>query len=112
MAIEDGEKEVDFAAEGVHEEMFPRFAVTFAVNQVVGLRESRNGASREDGRRRWDSNPRGLFTLHDFQSCSLGHYETPPYSGESGIRTHEGYSPYRFSRAAHSTTLTSLRGPV
>jgi hypothetical protein len=29
-------------------------------------------------RRRWDSNPRGLFTLHDFQSCSLGHYETPP----------------------------------
>src|SRR5260370_2342703 len=26
----------------------------------------------------WDSNPRGLFTLHDFQSCSLGHYETPP----------------------------------
>lgn len=30
------------------------------------------------GRRRWDSNPRELFTLHDFQSCSLGHYETPP----------------------------------
>ena len=29
-------------------------------------------------RRRWDSNPRRLFTSHDFQSCSLGHYETPP----------------------------------
>ncbi len=67
---------------------------------------------KRGGRRRWDSNPRELFTLHDFQSCSLGHYETPPCSGESGIRTHEGYSPYRFSRAAHSTTLTSLRGPV
>src|SRR5579863_8155686 len=30
------------------------------------------------GRRRWDLNPRRLFTLHDFQSCSLDHYETPP----------------------------------
>ena len=30
------------------------------------------------GRRRWDSNPRRLITLHDFQSCSLDHYETPP----------------------------------
>src|SRR6266516_5722365 len=38
--------------------------------------ERRNDAI--EGRRRWDSNPRGLFTLHDFQSCSLGHYETPP----------------------------------
>src|SRR6266516_2681471 len=34
------------------------------------------GSAKE--RRRWDSNPRRLFTLHDFQSCSLGHYETPP----------------------------------
>jgi hypothetical protein len=112
MAIEDGEKGVDFAAEVVHEGMFPRFAVSFAVNRVVGLGESRIGGSWGDERRRWDSNPRELFTLHDFQSCSLGHYETPPRGGESGIRTHEGYSPYRFSRAAHSTTLTSLRGPV
>ena len=39
MAIEDGEKEVDFAAEGVHEEMFPRFAVTFAVNRGRGNRQ-------------------------------------------------------------------------
>lgn len=30
-------------------------------------------------------NPRRLFTLHDFQSCSLDHYETPPYSGHDGI---------------------------
>ncbi len=112
MAIDDGEREVDFAAEVVREGTFSRFAVSFAVNQVVGLRELRIGARRGGRRRRWDSNPRGLFTLHDFQSCSLGHYETPPCSGESGIRTHEGYSPYRFSRAAHSTTLTSLRGPV
>ena len=78
MAIDDGEREVDFAAEVVREGTFSRFAVSFAVNRVVGSGESRIGASRGDGRRRWDSNPRGLFTLHDFQSCSLGHYETPP----------------------------------
>src|SRR5258708_37718719 len=34
--------------------------------------------------------PTKACTLHDFQSCSLDHYETPPESGESGIRTHEG----------------------
>jgi hypothetical protein len=31
MVIEDGEKEVDFAAEVVREGTFSRFAVTFAV---------------------------------------------------------------------------------
>ena len=45
MVIEDGEKEVDFAAEVVLEGTFSRSAVTFAVNRVVGLRESRTGAS-------------------------------------------------------------------
>src|SRR5229473_5368907 len=96
--------------------------------RTLFVRQAEVGAG--DERRRWDSNPRGLFTLHDFQSCSLGHYETPPAlflfrsattlarlaewasSGESGIRTHEGYSPYRFSRAALSTTQTSLRCAV
>ncbi len=45
MAIDDGEREVDFAAEVVREGTFSRFAVSFAVNQVVGLRKSRIGAS-------------------------------------------------------------------
>ena len=45
MAVDDGEKEVDFAAEVVHEGIFSRSAVTFAVNRIVGLRESRIGAS-------------------------------------------------------------------
>src|SRR5438067_6412844 len=42
-------------------------------------------------RRRWDSNPRGLFTLHDFQSCSLGHYETPPKKPAERV----GFEPTR-----------------
>src|SRR5437660_12845854 len=50
----------------------------FAVKRVVGFHTSRTEAGLREGRRRWDSNPRRLFTLHDFQSCSLGHYETPP----------------------------------
>ncbi len=36
-------------------------------------------------RRRWDSNPRRLCTLHDFQSCSLDHYETPPQAERVGF---------------------------
>src|SRR5581483_12168630 len=48
-------------------------------------------------RRRWDSNPRGLFTLHDFQSCSLGHYETPP-----GRAERVGFEP---TRAIHPTAF-------
>jgi hypothetical protein len=36
----------------------------------------------------WDSNPRGLLTPHDFQSCSLSRSDTGPRrSGEGGIRT-------------------------
>jgi hypothetical protein len=36
----------------------------------------------------WDSNPRGLLTPHDFQSCSLSRSDTGPWrSGEGGIRT-------------------------
>src|SRR5260370_41751117 len=95
---------------------------------MLFVRKAEVGAG--DERRRWDSNPRGLFTLHDFQSGSLGHYETPPAlflfrsattlarpaewasTGESGIRTHEGYSPYRVSRSALSTTQSSLRCAV
>src|SRR5215471_6994853 len=46
-------------------------------------------------RRRWDSNPRGLFTLHDFQSCSLGLYETPPAE-------RVGFEP---TRAIHPTAF-------
>src|SRR5579864_257104 len=53
--------------------------VSFAVKQAEGFFESRKEASSRGKRRRWDSNPRRLFTSHDFQSCSLGHYETPPY---------------------------------
>ena len=82
-------------------------------------RERKKWIEREE-RRRWDLNPRRLFTLHDFQSCSLDHYETPPCRGMmvSHARRREwdsnprGLSPYRFSRAAHSTTLTSLRCAV
>src|SRR5579885_2286654 len=66
-------------------------------------------AGRWHGRRRWDSNPRRLFTLHDFQSCSLDHYETPPGWRREWDSNPRGLAPYRFSRAAHSTTLTSLR---
>jgi hypothetical protein len=61
--------------------------------------------------------PTKAFTLHDFQSCSLDHYETPPCGGMMMFHARRrewdsnprGLSPYRFSRAAHSTTLTSLR---
>ena len=62
------------------------------------IHKARPQAGSGDIRRRWDSNPRRLFTLHDFQSCSLGHYETPPegVGGESGIRTHEGLHPTAF----------------
>jgi hypothetical protein len=45
MAMIEGEKEVDFPTEVVREGSFPRFAVSFAVNQVVGSGESRIGAS-------------------------------------------------------------------
>jgi len=41
MAIDDGEREVDFAAEVVREGALSRFAV----NRVVGVRKSRIGAS-------------------------------------------------------------------
>jgi hypothetical protein len=73
----------------------------------------------EYGRRRWDSNPRRLFTLHDFQSCSLDHYETPPEAErvgfeptractlplfESGTFDHSDISPCR------SITYPSLFG--
>lgn len=32
----------------------------------------------------WDSNPRGLFTPHDFQSCSLSRSDTRPASAPPG----------------------------
>ena len=32
----------------------------------------------------WDSNPRGLFTPHDFQSCSLSHSDTGPNAERRG----------------------------
>src|SRR5260370_34019657 len=76
--------------------------------RTLFVRQAEVGAG--DERRRWDSNPRGLFTLHDFQSCSLGDYDTRPglflfrsaptlprsadrsSSGASGIRTLERHS--------------------
>src|SRR5215469_4018498 len=58
--------------------LLTRFAVSSAVRRGIILGEASRGAGSGGERRRWDSNPRGLFTLHDFQSCSLGHYETPP----------------------------------
>gem|GEM_PF-3839452 len=50
--------------------------------------------------------PTKACTLHDFQSCSLDHYETPP-SGESGIRTHEGLHLTAF-RERHFRPLRHL----
>jgi hypothetical protein len=55
---------------------------SFAVKRPPSNEQMRPEAGWWDGRRRWDSNPRGLFTLHDFQSCSLDHYETPPVGAE------------------------------
>ena len=51
--------------------------------------------------------PTKACTLHDFQSCSLDHYETPPGSGESGIRTHEGLHLTAF-RERHFRPLRHL----
>src|SRR5947209_16896159 len=75
---------------------------------------TKQGLKRVEGmeRRRWDSNPRRLFTLHDFQSCSLDHYETPPRRRREWDSNPRGLAPYRFSRAALSTTQTSLHGAV
>jgi hypothetical protein len=47
----------------------------------------------------WDSNPRGLLTPHDFQSCSLSRSDTgPSWSGEGGIRTRVHLTAGRFSK--------------
>src|SRR5581483_10937163 len=63
--------------------------------------------------------PTKACTLHDFQSCSLDHYETPPdvpqmpqhgHGGESGIRTHEGLHPTAF-RERHFRPLRHLSVP-
>jgi hypothetical protein len=54
----------------------------FAVKRPPSNEQMRPEAGSGAWRRRWDSNPRGLFTLHDFQSCSLDHYETPPDGAE------------------------------
>src|SRR5690349_6389780 len=60
----------------------------FVVEQAYTKRKA--GRGKWIGRRRRDSNPRGLFTLHDFQSCSLDHYETPP-----GLAERAGFEPAR-----------------
>jgi hypothetical protein len=52
------------------------------------LRTARTFVSTAPERTGWDSNPRGLLTPHDFQSCSLSRSDTgPSWSGEGGIRT-------------------------
>src|SRR5579885_220047 len=48
------------------------------------------------GRRRWDSNARRLITLHDFQSCSLDHYETPPEAERVGFEPTRAVNPTAF----------------
>ena len=68
----------DVVVNEVRTELVFRFAVSFAVKRLRFLGEARLEAGSVTGRRRWDSNPRRLFTSHDFQSCSLDHYETPP----------------------------------
>ncbi len=83
-----------------------------AVKPSGDFSEMGREAGSGPGRRRWDSNPRRLFTLHDFQSCSLGHYETPPGERREWDSNPRGLAPYRFSRAALSTTQTSLHGAV
>ncbi len=79
------------ALEAQCEGVFSRFAVNSAVKRLSQNREARPEARSGHGRRRWDSNPRGLFTLHDFQSCSLDHYETPP----EGWAERVGFEPTR-----------------
>src|SRR5581483_6433860 len=49
--------------------VYDSILVPVAVKSPGAFAGSRCGAGRGPGRRRWDSNPRRLFTLHDFQSC-------------------------------------------
>ena len=64
----------------------------------------------------WDSNPRGLFTPHDFQSCAFSHSATRPNLRRAVPRgrrprqhdgaEREGFEP---SRAIHPNALAGRR---
>ena len=86
--------------------MFTKIEVPLEALHPVIVIFSEEGASM-DGAEEVGFEPTKACTLHDFQSCSLGHYETPPGGGESGIRTHEGLHPTAF-RERHFRPLRHL----
>lgn len=57
---------------------------TPASRTQCSTRLSYSPALHRDRRTGWDSNPRGLFTPHDFQSCALSHSATRPCGGRRG----------------------------
>ncbi len=84
---------------------------SMAEGKVIGSRE-RDGFGNRAEEVGFEPT-RASSARHDVQSCSLDHYETPPGKAERvGFEPTRTFQPYRFSRAAHSTTLTSLRGGV
>ena len=54
----------------------------------------------EPQRTGWDSNPRGLLTPHDFQSCSLSRSDTGPQAGaeRAGFEPASAFWAGRFSK--------------